>query len=162
MDFLYQIVIYPIQLFIEIIYITLYHALEHVAGRSGYAIIGVSLAVSFLTLPMYVKAEKLQDIQRDILKKMEKKLESIKRNFKGDKKYMLISAYYKKNSYHPLMVLRSSLSLFIMIPFFMAAYIFLSEPRLLSGESFFFLTDLSKQDQLINLFGLRLNLLPIL
>ena len=35
---------------------------------------------------MYVKAEKLQDIQRDILKKMEKKLESIKRNFKGDKK----------------------------------------------------------------------------
>ena len=162
MDFLYQVIIYPIQLFIEIIYITLYHALEHVAGRSGYAIIGVSLAVSFLTLPMYVKAEKLQDIQRDILKKMEKKLESIKRNFKGDKKYMLISAYYKKNSYHPLMVLRSSLSLFIMIPFFMAAYIFLSEPRLLSGESFLFLTDLSKQDQLINLFGLKLNLLPIL
>ena len=162
MDFLYQIVIYPIQLFIEIIYITLYHALEHVAGRSGYAIIGVSLAVSFLTLPMYVKAEKLQDIQRNILKKMEKKLESIKRNFSGDKKYMLISAYYRKNSYHPLMVLRSSLSLFIMIPFFMAAYIFLSEPRLLSGESFFFLTDLSKQDQLINLFGLKLNLLPIL
>ena len=47
MDFLYQIVIYPIQLFIEIRYITLYHALEHVAGRSGYALIGVSLAVSF-------------------------------------------------------------------------------------------------------------------
>ena len=64
MDFLYQIVIYPIQLFIEIIYITLYHSLEHVAGRSGYAIIGVSLAVSFFTLPMYIKAEKLQDIQR--------------------------------------------------------------------------------------------------
>ena len=162
MDFLYQIVIYPIQLFIEIIYVALYHAFEHVAGRSGYAIIGVSLLVSFLTLPMYVKAEKLQDIQRDILKKMEKKLESIKRNFKGDKKYMLISAYYRKNSYHPLMVLRSSLSLFIMIPFFMAAYIFLSEPLLLSGESFFILSDLSKQDQLINLFGLKLNLLPIL
>ena len=162
MDFLYQIVIYPIQLFIEIIYITLYHSLEHVAGRSGYAIIGVSIAVSFLTLPMYIKAEKLQDIQRDILKKMEKKLESIKRNFTGDKKYMLISTYYRKNSYHPLMVLRSSLSLFIMIPFFMAAYIFLSEPRLLAGESFFFLTDLSKQDQLINLFDFKINLLPIL
>ena len=111
---------------------------------------------------MYIKAEKLQDIQRDILKKMEKKLESIKRNFTGDKKYMLISTYYRKNSYHPLMVLRSSLSLFIMIPFFMAAYIFLSEPRLLSGESFFFLTDLSKQDQLINLFDFKINLLPIL
>lgn len=162
MDFLYQIVIYPIQLFIEIIYVTLYHALENFAGRSGYAIIGVSIAVSFLTLPMYIKAEKLQDIQRDILKKMEKKLESIKRNFTGDKKYMLISTYYRKNSYHPLMVLRSSLSLFIMIPFFMAAYIFLSEPRLLSGESFFFLTDLSKQDQLINLFDFKINLLPIL
>ena len=162
MDFLYQIIIYPIQLFIEIIYITIYHALEHIAGRSGYAIIGVSLAVSFLTLPLYLKAEKLQDIQRDILKKMEKKLESIKRNFKGDKKYMLISAYYKKNSYHPLMVLRSSLSLFIMIPFFMGAYIFLSQPHILSSESFLFLKDLSKQDQLINLFGLKINLLPIL
>ena len=162
MDFLYQIIIYPIQLFIEIIYVTLYHALENFAGRSGYAIIGVSIAVSFLTLPMYIKAEKLQDIQRDILKKMEKKLESIKRNFTGDKKYMLISTYYRKNSYHPLMVLRSSLSLFIMIPFFMAAYIFLSEPRLLAGESFFFLTDLSKQDQLINLFDFKINLLPIL
>lgn len=162
MDFLYQIVIYPVQLFIEIIYITLYQILEHVAGKSGYAIIGVSLAVSFLTLPLYIKAEKLQDIQRDILNKMKKKLESIKKNFKGDKKYMLISAYYKENSYHPLMALRSSLSLFIMIPFFMAAYIFLSEPRLLSGESFLFLNDLSKQDQLINLFGLKINLLPIL
>ena len=162
MDFLYQIIIYPIQLFIEIIYVTLYHALENFAGRSGYAIIGVSIAVSFLTLPMYIKAEKLQDIQRDILKKMEKKLESIKRNFTGDKRYMLISAYYRENSYHPLMILRSSLSLFIMIPFFMAAYIFLSEPRLLSGESFFFLTDLSKQDQLINLFDFKINLLPIL
>ena len=81
MDFLYQIVIYPVQLFIEIIYITLYQILEHVAGKSGYAIIGVSLAVSFLTLPLYIKAEKLQDIQRDILNKMKKKLESIKKNF---------------------------------------------------------------------------------
>ena len=44
----------------------------------------------------------------------------------------------------------------------MAAYIFLSEPRLLAGESFFFLTDLSKQDQLINLFDFKINLLPIL
>ena len=162
MDFLYQIIIYPIQLFIEIIYVSLYHVFEHIAGRCGYAIIGVSLAVSFLTLPLYLKAEKLQDIQRDILNKMKKKLESIKRNFTGDKKYMLISAYYRKNSYHPLMALRSSLSLFIMIPFFMAGYIFLSQPQLLSGESFLFLKDLSKQDQLINLLGFKINLLPIL
>ena len=162
MDFLYHVIIYPIQLFIEIIYLSLYQLLEPVAGRCGYAIIGVSLAVSFFTLPLYLKAEKLQDIQRDILKKMEKKLKSIKRNFKGDKKYMLISAYYRKNSYHPLMILRSSLSLFIMIPFFMGAYIFLSQPQLLSGESFLFLNNLSKPDQLINLFGLKINLLPIL
>lgn len=161
MDALYQIVVYPLQLFIEIIYVTLYHAFEHAQGRSGLAILGVSLAVSFLTHPMYMKAEFLQDLQRQALKRMEKTLERIKRNFTGDKRYMLIDACYRKNGYHPLMALRSSLSLIIMIPFFMAAYAFLSQPGLLDGEAFLCFGDLSKEDALINMGSFRINVLPV-
>lgn len=162
MDALYQITVYPIQLFIEIVYVTLYHAFEHFSGRSGFAILGVSLVVSFLTHPLYMKAEALQDLQREVLKRMEKRLAVIRRNFSGDKKYMLVDACYRKNGYHPLMALRSSLSLVIMIPFFMAAYVFLSQPGLLEGESFLCFSDLSRQDALVDLFGFRLNVLPIL
>lgn len=162
MEFLYQIFIYPVQFLVEVIYLTLYHAFEQIQGRSGFAIIGVSAAVSFLTHPLYMKAELLQDAHRKLMNKMAPRVESIKRNFSGDKKYMLLDAYYRKNKYHPFMALRSLLSLLIMIPFFLAAYIFLSTPGLLDGESFFILKDLAKEDALLKIGRFEVNFLPVL
>lgn len=73
---------------------------------------------------------------------------------------MMLSEYYRQNHYHPIFALRSTLSLLIQIPFFIAAYHFLRTNELLSGASWWIIKDLSQPDALIPFMSL--NLLPIL
>ena len=79
---------------------------------------------------------------------------------------MILSEYYRQNGYHPLYVLRSATSLLIQIPFFMAAYNYLSESEVLRQSSFWIFSNLGAPDSLLNfnLFGLALsiNVLPII
>ena len=118
-DFLYSIIVYPLYQIVELCY----YVFWKIVRNPGLAVIGVSLAVSFLCLPLYVIAEKWQTKERDTQKKLKSGIERIKSVFKGDEQYMILSTYYKENHYHPIMALRSSISLLIQIPFFMAAYI---------------------------------------
>jgi membrane protein insertase Oxa1/YidC/SpoIIIJ len=55
----YDILISPVELFIEFIF-SLFNRLLN-GGSYGISIIGVSLAVSLLTLPLYKKADGLQE-----------------------------------------------------------------------------------------------------
>ena len=64
--------------------------------------------------------------------------------------------------YSPVMVFRGSLPLLLQIPFFTAAYSYLSTLSVLKGESFLMLSNLGRPDQLIVLGAATLNLLPIL
>lgn len=73
----------------------------------------------------------------------------------------MLRTYYRQHHYHPLFALRSSVSLLIQVPFFIAAYHFLSHLPHLQGESFFFIKDLSRPDQMIQLWGIPINLLPV-
>ena len=79
---------------------------------------------------------------------------------------MMISEYYRQNNYHPLYVLRSSLSILIEIPFFIAAYHYLSHCELLMGAHWLIFKDLGSPDELIKFsIGSKLliiNVLPIL
>jgi YidC/Oxa1 family membrane protein insertase len=159
LDFLFQTIIYPIKLSIEIIYMLFDWVFK---GNAGIAITGVSVAVSLGCLPLYAKAERLQDKEREIQKKMAARVASIKRHFKGDEQYMILSTYYRQNHYHPVYALRSSLSLLVQIPFFIAAYSFLSHLSALSGESLWVIKDLAKEDGLLRIGVFALNALPIL
>ncbi|MCR5495753.1 MAG: membrane protein insertase YidC [Treponema sp.] len=143
---------------IELAYRICYE-LFHCAGLS---IIGVSFAVTLLCLPLYDIAEKWQKIERDTQKRLKPGIARIKACFKGDEQYMILSTFYKQNHYHPLMSLRSSISLLIQIPFFMAAYIFLSRSIDLIGYDFYFIRDFSKPDALFKVGSFSINLLPIL
>ncbi len=156
---IFQLIIYPIRLLIEIIFMLFIWIFK---DNYGIALAGVSFTVSFLCLPLYMKAEKLQETERTVQKKLESKVKSIKKNFKGDEQYMILSTYYRENHYHPLMALRSSVSLLIQVPFFMAAYSFLSHLELLQGQSFFLFSDLGSPDGLLRLGMLHVNVLPIL
>lgn len=159
LDFMYQVVIYPIKLIIEIVYMFFGWIFK---GNVGISITGVSIAVSLFCLPLYAKAEKLQEIERDIQKKMAKRVASIKSHFKGDEQYMMLSTYYRQNQYHPFLALRSSISLLVQIPFFIAAYTFLSHLAALKGVPFMFIHDMSLEDSLFRIGTLSLNVLPIL
>ena len=75
---------------------------------------------------------------------------------------MMLQTYYRQNNYKPTYVLRGAISLFLEIPFFIAAYRFLSELPLLNGVTFGPIADLSKPDGLLVLGNFTINVLPIL
>lgn len=156
--FLYTLIIYPLVQIIEFAFLLF----DDVFKIEGISVIGVSFAVSLLCLPLYIVAERWQQIQRDTEKRLEPGVKRIKETFKGDEQYMILSTFYRENHYHPMMALRSSFGLLIQIPFFIAAYNFLSSLPILQGESFLFIRDLGKPDAIFTAGGFPINILPIL
>ena len=118
---------------------------------------GMSVAVSICILPLYFIAEKYQQKERNFQKLHKLKTDKIKAIFKGDEQYMILSTYYRQNHYHPMYTLWNSLSLLIQIPFFIAAYSYLSHLEILKEASFLFIKNLGKPDAL--LYGI--NILPV-
>ena len=151
------VIIYPLTQIIEFSYVFFYRFFKN----PGISVIGVSLAVTLLCLPLYIVAERWQQVQRDIEAKLNPRADRIKKAFKGDEQYMMLNTYYKQNHYHPLMALRSSFGLLIQIPFFIAAYSFLSNMPALQGQSFLFIKDMGKPDALFKIGNFSVNILPI-
>jgi len=155
---LYTIIIYPLELLIEFIFTVFTKGFSNI----GVAIAGISIAINMLTLPLYIIADNMQKEERNTRIRLKPGIDKIKAVFKGDEQYMMLSTYYRQNHYHPAYALRSSLSLIIQVPFFIAAYNFLMHLQLLQGLSFFFISDMGKPDGLLTIGSLSLNLLPIL
>ena len=157
-EIIYQILIGPLQLFFEV----LYTIANRMIGNYGMSIIVLSLIMNFLVLPIYQRADRMQEEQRDIEEKLHDGMEHIRKTFKGDERMMMLQTFYRQNDYKPTSVIRGSISLFLEIPFFIAAYRFLSHLACLRGVSFGPIPDLGAPDALIPFFGgLHLNLLPI-
>jgi YidC/Oxa1 family membrane protein insertase len=157
MNFLYTLIVFPLVQIIELCYLFV----DRVFHNPGAALFGVSMAVSALTLPLYFRAEKWQEAEREIQKRMAPKIAKIKAVFKGDEQYMMLSTYYRQNHYHPVYAMRNTFSLLIQIPFFIAAYSYLSHLEVLRGSPFLFIRDLGAPDALIPVGG-GVNLLPVL
>ena len=156
--FLYLIFIYPIEMFIE----TVFTVSMKVSSNPGISIIFVSLLVQILVLPLYKRAEAMQEAERLKQDEMKPMIDHIKKTFKKDERFMMLSTYYRQQNYEPLMSLRGTLSLLLQIPFFIAAFHYLSNLELLKGTPFLAITDLGAPDGLIKIGGLSVNLLPIL
>ncbi|GHT83667.1 membrane protein [Spirochaetia bacterium] len=157
-DFFYTIIIYPIVQIIETIFVLILKVFDN----TGFAVIGLSFVVTFLCLPLYIVAEKWQKIERDIIKGLTPGIKRIKAVFKGDEQYMILSTYYRQNHFHPVYALRNSFGILIQIPFFIAAYSYLSHQETLRGEHFFFIRDMLRPDTLVRIGSFSLNLLPVL
>lgn len=157
-EILYTILISPLQLFFEILYILVNNAIKN----PGMSIIVLSLAMNFLVLPLYKKADLMQEEERMMEAKLRKGVNHIKRTFKGDEKMMMLQTYYRQNNYKPTYVFKGSISLFLEIPFFIAAYHFLSNLEILNGVSFGVINDLGLPDKLISIGGFSINILPII
>ena len=157
-SFLYNLIIHPVELLVELVYVFFIKGFSD----EGIAIAGVSLMISIAALPLYNMAEKIQRIERDTRIRLQPGIERIRSAFSGDERYMILSTFYRQNQYHPIYALRSSISLLIQVPFFIAAYNFLSHLEALQGVSFFFIRDLGSPDALISIGSLTFNVLPIL
>ena len=159
---IYNIFIAPIELIVEIFFELIFRLVGQRTINQGITLIGVSLAISLSTLPLYRKADKIQREAREKQKEMQNWINHIRKTFKGDERFMMLQTYYKLNNYSPLSSLKSAFPLLLQIPFFTAAYNFLSNLQALNGASFGIISDLSKPDSLIKIGSFSLNLLPIM
>nr|WP_321295484.1 YidC/Oxa1 family membrane protein insertase [uncultured Sphaerochaeta sp.] len=157
MHVLYLAIIHPLELLIEFFFIFFDKSFDDY----GLAIVGISLVINLLALPLYHVAETLQRKERDVRIRLSDGVARIKEAFKGDEQYMILSTYYRQNHYHPAYALRSSVSLLIQVPFFIAAYNFLSHLAQLQGISFLFIPNLGAPDGMLSIGGISVNVLPI-
>lgn len=155
---LYTILISPLQMFFEFIF----GFAQRFTNNPGLSIIVLSLVMNFLVLPLYKRADEMQAEERDTEAKLHDGIAHIKKVFSGDERMMMQQEYYKQNHYRPADAFKGSVSLFLEIPFFIAAYQFLSTMQALHGVSFGPITDLGNPDGLITTGGMTINLLPII
>ena len=148
----------PLKLVFEVIF----QVANRFIGHPGLAIIVLSLIMNILVLPLYKRADAMQEEARDIEMKLKKGVEHIKKTFSGDERMMILQAYYRQNNYKPTDALNGSVSLLLEIPFFMAAYQFLSHLNVMNGVSFGPIADLSAPDGLLVIGGVAINVLPVL
>ena len=155
---LFAVIIAPLVNILEFFYVLF----DEISDSRGIAVVGLSFVVTICTLPLYMVAEKWQEEERRKQDLLRPGVKRIKAAFKGDEQYMILTTFYRQNHYHPLMALRSSFSLLIQIPFFIAAYTFLSHLEPLRGYHFLFINDFGSPDGALKIGSLTVNVLPIL
>ena len=158
LSILNSLLLKPLELAFEVIYMMA----NRIVGNPGLSIIVLSLAMNFLVLPLYKRADAMQEEERQMELKLHKGVTHIKKTFSGDEKMMILQTYYRQNNYKPTYMLRGAVSLLLEIPFFIAAYQFLSHLELLNGVSLGPIADLSRPDGLITIGGFTINVLPVI
>ncbi|WP_026043511.1 hypothetical protein [Treponema primitia] len=129
-DILYTLCIWPIRAIIEFLFVlfnrTFYDA--------GLAIIGLSVVVNTLLLPIYTVADRWQQEERGLQDRMKKKLADIRAVFSGDERQLIINTYYRQMGYSPLYALRSSVGFYCRFLSFSQPINFWPIPRPLSAN----------------------------
>lgn len=154
---LYQLLIGPLELIFEMAY----GLANIILNNCGLAIFALSLTLNFLLLPLYRRADAIQAEERAVEERLAPWVTHIKKAFAGDERFMMLQTYYRQNGYKPFYALKGSLPLALEIPFFIAAYHFLSNLSQLRGMPFGPITDLGAPDALLTVGGLTIHVLPI-
>ena len=155
---LYTLLIGPLELFFEI----LYSQVNRILQNPGLSIVFLSLVMNFLVLPLYKRADAMQEEERETDQRLSPTVKHIKKAFSGDERFMILQTFYRENHYKPTDALKGSVSLLLEIPFFMAAYNFLSGLPILHGASFGPIQNLGVPDGLLVIGGVAINVLPVL
>lgn len=131
MQFLYDIIINPLLFVYDLLFTILYRAFQNPV----ISIVALSVIINLVVLPLYKKADAMQKEEQAKKKAMDPWLRHIRKHFRGDEQFMMLSAYYKVEHYSPLSFVKEAVPLLLQIPFFMAAYRFLSELDVLNGAA---------------------------
>ena len=86
-EFFYYLAIKPIWLLFEIIFRISYTLFSN----PGISILSVSLVMNILVLPMYLRSDAMQAEERKKQKDMEFWVGRIRKTFKGDERFMMLS-----------------------------------------------------------------------
>lgn len=157
-EIIYTLFIGPLKLLFEFVFVVSMKVLNN----PGTAIIYLSIIMNLLVLPLYKRADRMQEQARDTEAELRDGVIHIKKTFHGRERMMVLDTFYRQNHYKPVNALKGSVSLLLEIPFFIAAYQLLSKLQCLQGVSFGPVHDLGLPDGLIKIGGVTINLLPIL
>jgi membrane protein insertase Oxa1/YidC/SpoIIIJ len=160
---LYTLFIWPVRFILEFLFVLF----NRIFDAPGPSVIFLSIVVNTFSLPIYLIADRWQKEERNLQKRMKKKIADIRAVFKGDERQMILTTYNRQMGYSPVFVLKASIGLLLQIPFFIAAYQFLSHTGMLSGVSFLFLKNLILPDGLLRLNlpltgTIVINVMPVL
>lgn len=155
---LYQLLIGPLELILE----TVFGIAQLFIGKPGISILVMSLVMNLLLLPLYKRADAIQEEQREKEKSLSAWVGHIRKTFRGDERYLMLQTYYRQNGYKPFYALKGLMPLLLEIPFFIAAYHFLSNLQELRGAAFGPIPDLGAPENLLKIGSLTLHLLPVL
>ena len=158
MSILYHIIIEPLIVMFDVIFTIIYGMIE----TPVLSIMVFSICINFLVIPLYKKADELQREEQNKVKHMKRWTNHIKRTFKGDERYLMLSAYYKIEGYNPIYAIKEAIPLLLQIPFFIAAYKYITSLTIFEGLTFGFIKDLMKPDRMFTVGGFDLNVLPVL
>ena len=158
MSYLFDIIIGSLIFIYDILFTLIYRSF----GNPAVVIIILSIVINLIVLPLYKRADDLQKEEQLKKKSMERGIKHIRKTFKHDEQFMMLSAYYRTCQYNPLSFLKESVPLFLQIPFFIAAYRFISSLTVLDGASFGPISNLIEPDRLIVIGSVPVNILPIL
>ena len=157
-EFLFLLTIKPLELIFEIIY----SIANRYTANVAVSIVVLSIVVNLLVLPLYARADKIQAEASEKQKSMEKWVKHIRKTFHGEERLMMLQTYYRQNNYNPMSVILESVPLLLQVPFFIAAYNFLSNLEMLQGMPLGPIRDLSMPDALFMIGNFPVNVLPIL
>lgn len=154
---IYTALIGPLRLLFE----TVFRISYSLSNSPGISIFLLSIFINTLVLPLYKRADAMQEQARDMEEKLREGRMHIRKTFSGSERMMMLQTYYRQSNYSPANALKGSVSLLLEIPFFMAAYRFLSGLDSLAGVPFGPVLDLSAPDGLLVVGGVRINILPV-
>lgn len=146
---LYNLLLMPLQMLFEAVYRIAYSFI----GNPGITIIIFSLTINFLILPLYRRADALQEEERNIEQKLSRGVRHIKKDLPRRRADDDASDLLPSERLQATYVLRGATSLMLEIPFFIVAYRFLSNLDLLQGVSFGPIADLGKPDGILTIAG---------
>ena len=131
-------------------------------GSDGFSILLLAITFSILIWPLQKYGKKFETKIANKMNAVQKDIVNIDPSLKGEARFIEIEKIYKTYDYHPIQSVLISTSFLIAIPVLLSAIILFTQTDILNNKSFYFISDLSKPDGLISLWGYSLNLLPIL
>lgn len=158
LDFLYTLFIAPLEYWMHKVLVWG----QGFTQDWGLAIIVMSLVVNVVILPIYIKAESWQEAEQKIRLGFAAKEAMIRRAFRGQERFAMLTAMRRQAGYTTFISMRSSVGFFLQIPFFFAAYHFLSHFEPIVGVPFLGLSDLGRPDECFFIGSFPVNFMPIL
>lgn len=153
-----NIILSPFIWYIEIIFKLALNLLS----SPGVALILLSFVITLSLMPVQQLIDYFNHRvapKKAALKTVE---EEIERVYTGQTRYMYLQTLYRQHGLHPALNLISLALPLLQLPFFLAAYAYLSKLSLFNAASFLAITDLSRPDSLIHVLAVTLNLLPFI